>query len=249
MALRGNLSVEVFEIVQRMAKFQTILEKAWHRTIGASEVDFATAYKAEHEFHTCIDCLRRVAPRNPTSTGLASAEQESTTIEHVVCLALIAFSNSVFGCMTYGPLFKASQEALATAIRSCELEQGQEDCLIWARAVAVWAESMNTGVQSEIVDEVVGRILSDYGNGRGWEALDNTIQRFLWTEDMVGVCEKTWVRASLEHVAASQRPSVQLDYQQKHQAPETDWGSAYPILSKWQPSAPFALSWIVLTLA
>lgn len=191
MALQGYLSFEILQIIERILRVLRILEKARQRTINAKEVDFITAYKAEHEFHTCIDCLRRIAP------AYSPSEEQTTSIEHVVCLALVAFCNSLYGCMTYGTLFKAVLDSLDKAIRDCILQQGLEECVIWAQLVSVWAVSINAGTQSEMNFDTMMRIRRQYGNGLGWGELNHVIQSFLWTQDMADICEMTWKRVSL----------------------------------------------------
>lgn len=188
MTLEGCLSTEVLEIVVRLAKVSKILAKACDKTIECSEAEFFTAYKPEHEFHTCIECLRSISP--------ASSESRGTSIEHVVCLALVTFCNCVFGCMTYGPLFKAVQESLTKAIADLTVQQGHHDFVVWAASISLWAESVNSGVRCEKTMEMMETIRDARCEGLEYDEYQHILRGFLWTEDMVTVCQRNWQGAS-----------------------------------------------------
>lgn len=200
--LQCHLSSEVQEIINRIARVVSIFKNARNRTIETSEVDFAIAYKAEHEFHACIDCLRRIEPGRMVDRRSSMGELR-TTIEHVVCLALVAFSNCVFACMTYGPLFKAVRNSLEIALRDCEVLQEHEECITWAQSIEVWAASMYSGPQSQLATGVVKKLRSECRSGSTGTELRHTLQRFLWTDDMVAACEKALVRTALAETTAS----------------------------------------------
>lgn len=190
-ALQGLLSLELLEIITRMWTVLEVLDRARQNTVEPADVAFVNAYKPEHEFHTCIDCLRRISPETRGSLPL---NRHTTSIEHVICLGLLAFINGVFGCMTYGRLFKAVQDSLSEAIDNCEPTPAQQDSIIWAQLVSVWAVSITAGPQSEITEETMMNIRRQYGNGLGWEELSDILQSMLWTNDMATACSLAWKR-------------------------------------------------------
>lgn len=189
LADQGDISVEVFQIAHRMAKVTGFLEKARNHRICTDEIDFAETYKPEHEFHECIDCLRRIPPTR--NCDEASEETGSTTIEHVICLALLVFIESVFGCMTYGPLFNSVQVSLGEALQTCELSDYHDDCMIWAQMTAVWAQSIVSGI-ADLTP--LGFVWTGYGMSQSWEEIRSTLQIFLLTEEMATACERAWKR-------------------------------------------------------
>lgn len=190
LADQGDLSVEVLQIVHRITRVVRILDKARNRRVCAAEIDFAETYKPEHEFHECIDCLRRITPSQ--SSDAVSDGTNNTTIEHVICLALLAFIESVFGCMTYGPLFNSVQLSLAEALQTCELSDYHEDCMTWAQMVAVWAQAIVSGMAGGMS---LGSIWTGYGMSQSWNEIQSTLQMFLLTEEMNTACEQIWKRA------------------------------------------------------
>ncbi|KAK5195840.1 hypothetical protein LTR99_002365 [Exophiala xenobiotica] len=196
-ALLGGLSVEVLEIIKRMYMFTKILDKAHTRAqpVSESESAYVVAYRAENEFHNCIDCLRRISPyERPVKSS--SIDSHSTLVEHVVCLALLIFCNCEFGCMIHGPLFKAVQESLLVAVEGCAVRLGQEDCIIWARSVGLWAASITTGQHSQSAEAIIRGLREGYGKHLCVEEYRDVLRRFLWTEDMMLACEQSFKRPS-----------------------------------------------------
>jgi len=189
LADQGDISVEVLQIAYRMAKVAGFLEKARNQRICADEIDMAETYKPEHEFHECIDCLRRIPPTQ--NNDEVSEETGSTRIEHVICLALLTFIESVFGCMTYGPLFNSVQVNLCEALQTCELSDYHDDCMIWAHMTAIWAQSIISDTASLTP---LGFVWTGYGMSQSWEEIQATLQIFLLTEEMATACERAWKR-------------------------------------------------------
>ncbi|KAK5255137.1 hypothetical protein LTS03_002773 [Exophiala xenobiotica] len=196
-ALLGGLSVEVLEIIKRMYMFTKILDKAHTRAqpVSESESAYVVAYRAENEFHNCIDCLRRISPEERPMKS-SSIDSQSTLVEHVVCLALLTFCNCEFGCMIHGPLFKAVQESLLVAVEGCAVQLGQEDCIIWARCVGLWAASITTGQQSQSAKAIIRGLREGYGKHVCLEEYRDVLRRFLWTEDMMLACEASFKQSS-----------------------------------------------------
>lgn len=187
LANQGDLSIEVLRIVQRMAKVVDILERARLNRADAVDIDFAETYKPEHEFHECIDCLRRI-PSSPAD-GADSGKAVSITIEHVACLALLTFIESIFGCVTYGPLFSSVRIHLGESLQTCELSDHHEDCMTWAQMVAVWAQTRILGTTNGVS---LGTIWTGYAMSQSWKEMQDVLEMFLVTKEMTTACEQAW---------------------------------------------------------
>lgn len=186
LASQGDLSVEVLQIVSRIAKVVEILEKTRIHSSSAAEMEFAETYKPEHEFHECIDCIRRIPPLQTNDTG---SNPVDATIEHIICLALLTFVESIFGCVTYGPLFGSVQSHLDETLQTCELSDHHEDCVTWAQMVTVWAQTQILGTTTGVS---LGNVLTGYTMSQSWNEMHDILDAFLLTEEMATACEQAW---------------------------------------------------------
>ncbi|KAK5064452.1 hypothetical protein LTR84_000285 [Exophiala bonariae] len=187
LASQGDLSVEVLRIVHRIAKVVEILEKTRMNRSSADEMEFAETYKPEHEFHECIDCIRRIPSLQPNYANPDTSAD--ATIEHVICLALLTFVESIFGCVTYGPLFGSVQAHLRKTLQTCEISDHHEECITWAQMVAVWAQTRILGSTTGVS---FGTILTGYTLSQGWSEIQDILETFLLTEEMAIACEQAW---------------------------------------------------------
>jgi hypothetical protein len=94
--------------------------------------------------------------------------------------------------MIHGPLFKAVQESLLVAVEGCAVQLGQEDCIIWARSVGLWAASITTGQQSQSAEAIIRGLREGYGKHLCLEEYRDVLRKFLWTEDMMLACEQSF---------------------------------------------------------
>merc|ERR1711939_952580 len=198
------------EIIKRMYMFTKILVKARTRaqSVSESESAYVIAYRAENEFHNCIDCLRRISP-NERPVKSSSNGPPPILVEHVVCLALLTFCNCEFGCMIHGSLFKAVQESLLVAIKGCAVQLGQEDCIIWARSVALWAACITTGQRSQSAEAIIRGLGEGYGKHLCLEEYRDILRKFLCTGDMILECERSFKRPiDLPSMSIPQTPST-----------------------------------------
>ncbi|KAJ9633848.1 hypothetical protein H2204_006633 [Knufia peltigerae] len=195
LTLNGVFSMELLEIMVRVSQLTTILHKGRRRDepLTSFEATYVVAYRAEHEFHNCIDCFRRISIQE-TPAGFALAQPGGFVIEHVVCLALLLLCNCEFGCMVHGPIFKTAQDALRTVIEQCQIKLGQEDCMIWAQSVGLWAAVLTTGEHGEDAEFYITRFRRGYTKHLCLEEYKDILKRFLWTELMMKVCERTFER-------------------------------------------------------
>jgi hypothetical protein len=185
-----------------MSRIVAIFGNARNATVETSDAGLVTAYKAEHEFHACVDCLRRIE-RGRMDNRRPWTGEPGTTIEHVVCLALVAFINCVFACMTYGPLFKDVRDSLEIAIRDCEVLPGHGDCISWARCVGLWATSLYPGSHGQPHTDVTMKLRDGCTSGSPEAELHSMLRRFLWTEEMLASCKKALVLATSTDAQAS----------------------------------------------
>ncbi|KIW20728.1 hypothetical protein PV08_01306 [Exophiala spinifera] len=194
-ALDGALSMELLEIMMRVTQLTTILHKGQRRDepLTSAETAYVLAYRAEHEFHNCIDCLRRISLRErPEAATIANPG--SIVIEHVVCLALLLLCNCEFGCMLHGPIFKKTHDAFRVAVEQCPVKLGQEDCMIWAQSIGLWAAVLTTGEKGQDAEFYITRFRRGYTKHLCLEEYKDVLKKFLWTELMMRFCERSFER-------------------------------------------------------
>ena len=174
------MSIEQLTTIHRVSKFQTLLAKAASHSITDTELKYLHTYRPESEFQEGFSHLRRL-------------QSKQVTLEHCLCLALMAYTNMAFNVMQFGPLWQRLREGLAHAVLEYGARDYEEECLVWTMTIAVWSWDGRLGLEGP-GRRILHALQADHPNSRIWVDLKESLRDFLWTDKIEKQLQRYWLQ-------------------------------------------------------
>lgn len=182
LALEAMVSVQVLQILERMSRFVTHVDRMLQHVATAQEVYFLLLYKPHlvvQDAFLCLEAWRR---------GCGSK------MEPALCYGLIAFSWLVTGQARIGPVYWRLVQKFMDWIEQIEPKEPEMECLIWLSMVAA-VHCQGHDTFSKRAHLLLDRLLQMHAPAQDWANLQALLRKFFWHTPLVADWHQCWKAA------------------------------------------------------